>query len=152
MSPMRPLHATVITLAARVLEQAFGAGYFVRWQMPLALDEYSEPEPDVIVVEGDIRDYVDDHPATAVLVAEVAESSLDYDQGEKASLYAAAGLADYWLFNLVQRRLEVRRDPVPNPQQSHGFAYQTTLYYQPGEVVSPLARPDLQIPVAAMFP
>lgn len=152
MSPMRPLHATVITLAARTLEQAFGDGYFVRWQMPLALDEYSEPEPDVMVVQGDVRDYLAEHPTTAVLVVEVAESSLAYDQVEKASLYAAAGLPDYWLFNLVQRRLEVRRDPVPNRQQPHGFGYQTTLYFQPGDVVWPLARPDLQIPVADMFP
>ena len=78
--PMGSLHATAVALVARELERAFGAGYFVRWQMPFGVGDLSEPEPDVAVVEGDIRDYVDAHPRTAVLVVEVADTSLDFDR------------------------------------------------------------------------
>ena len=75
--------------------------------MPLALDALSEPEPDVSVVPGSWRDYDTDHPQSPVLVVEVADATLAFDRDDKASLYARAGVADYWIVNLPDRRLEL---------------------------------------------
>jgi Uma2 family endonuclease len=68
MSPMGSEHATAVVLTAKAVEQVFGTGYFVRWQMPFGVGELSEPEPDVAVIAGDIRDYTTEHPTSAVLI------------------------------------------------------------------------------------
>lgn len=98
------------------LRKAFGEGTHVRIQLPLALDPSSEPEPDVTVVRGSPRDYRDAHPSAALLVVEVADTTLSHDRDQKGSLYARAGVADYWIVNLVDQVLEVYRDPGPSPQ------------------------------------
>src|SRR3972149_2531438 len=90
----------------------------------IALDAESEPEPDVAVVPGTARDYRAGHPTHAVLVVEVAESSLRRDREDKGSLYARAGIADYWIVNLVDRVLEVVREPGPEPAAPFGWRYQ----------------------------
>ena len=109
MSPQGGPHSFGVTELARVLVPAVGGRGRVRVQMPLAVSEASEPEPDIAVVPP--GDYLDEHPATAWLVVEVAESSLDRDRG-KASLYAAAGVAAYWIVNLVEGSFEVYSDPA----------------------------------------
>ena len=96
-------HFAAIRAVEEALRAVFGAGWEVRGQGPLALDEESEPEPDVAVVPGSFRDYAVEHPARPVLVVEVSESSLAVDRDHKGSLYARAGLADYWVVNLVDR-------------------------------------------------
>ena len=85
-------HVTMVRLAARVLSRAFGDGWVVYAQDPIALDDESEPEPDVVVVVGAELDYLDDHPSRLALVVEVAETSLYYDRGRKGSAYARSGL------------------------------------------------------------
>jgi len=90
MSPQHSAHSTAVSLSAEALCTAFGAGFDVRTRMPLALDLYSEPEPDVAVVPGSPRDYRDAHPTTALLVVEVADSTEAYDRDQKGSLYARA--------------------------------------------------------------
>ena len=79
MSPQSSVHAVTVQLVEEALRLAFPKGYDVRTQMPLALDDMSEPEPDVAVVPGSPRDYLDDHPTTAVLIVEVARVSLGMD-------------------------------------------------------------------------
>src|SRR5438105_7546127 len=86
--PQSSAHYTAIRLVERVLTRAFGEGWDVRTQAPIALDDISEPEPDVAVVRGTPRDYSTSHPAHPQLVVEVAASSLDFDREHKASLYA----------------------------------------------------------------
>ncbi|MBI4572140.1 MAG: Uma2 family endonuclease [candidate division NC10 bacterium] len=103
-------------LTQDALRKAFGEGTHVRIQLPLALDPSSEPEPDVTVVRGSPRDYRDAHPSAALLVVEVADTTLSHDRDQKGSLYARAGVADYWIVNLVDQVLEVYRDPGPSPQ------------------------------------
>jgi Uma2 family endonuclease len=93
------------------LARAFGEGWEIRTQAPIALDEASEPEPDVAVVRGGPRDYAAAHPAEPALVLEVALTSLDFDRERKSSLYACAGRPKYWIVNLVDRVLEIRRAP-----------------------------------------
>ncbi len=89
----------------------------------MALDDESEPEPDISVVAGDPRDYRDAHPQRPALVVEVALSRLSFDREHKGSLYARAGIADYWIVNLPDRRVEVYRDPVPDAGAVFGWRY-----------------------------
>lgn len=100
-----------------------GPGWLVRSQGPIALDDDSEPEPDVAVTRGSRRDYSRRHPSRPALVVEVAESSLSVDREYKGSLYARAGLDDYWILNLVDRVLEVYRAPVADPSAPFGWRY-----------------------------
>src|SRR5205807_2759297 len=112
----------------------------------------TEPEPDVSVVSGSSADYVQAHPTTAVLIVEVSDSTLRYDRGRKASLYARAGIADYWIVNLVDRRIEVYRDPVPDPTQHYGYRYSSQSVIVPPGTVTPLALPQAAIPAADLLP
>ena len=152
MTPMGSLHATAVALTANVLEQAFGTGYFVRWQMPFGIGELSEPEPDVAVVQGNIRDHVNAHPTTAALIVEISDTSLDFDRTQKAGLYATAGVADYWIVNLIARHLEILRDPVSDQDTPYGFSYRLRDTKRIDEDVSPLALPHLSINVVDLMP
>jgi len=152
MSPMGSFHATAVALTGRVLEQAFGPGYFARWQMPLDAGEFSEPEPDIAIIQGEVRDFKTAHPRTAVLLVEVAETSLAYDRTDKASLYAKLGIPDYWVLNLIDRQLEVRREPVVDASQLYGFRYAQVIILKPGDSISPLAKPEIKIAVDDLLP
>lgn len=110
MSPQKSAHATAVGLVEDVLRGCIDEGYHIRSQKPLALDDRSEPEPDIAVVPGRLRDYADRHPDTALLIVEVADTSLAYDQVSKALAYARNGIADYWILNLRDRALEVCRE------------------------------------------
>jgi len=114
-------------------------------QLPIALDDESEPEPDVSVVGGPLADADPGLPAGAV-----SDSSLALDRTEKASLYARAGIADYWILNLVERILEVHREPAPGSTALYGWRYRMVHRLAAGDVVSPLAAPRSQIPVARL--
>jgi Uma2 family endonuclease len=150
--PQYSPHATGIALAQRVLAASFGVGWYVRSPMPVALDDESEPEPDVAVVRGDPRDYRDAHPVRPVLVVEVALSRLHFDRDHKGSLYARASLPEYWMVNLRDRRLEVYRDPVPDAVAAFGWRYGTVLTLGPQQRVVPLAAPSVSISIADLLP
>src|SRR5262249_24671840 len=122
-SPQGPLHANEVDRVFRCLDRLFGTGYWVRAQLPVDLGQTTEPEPDVSVVPGSSASDVQAHPTTAALIVEVSDSTLSYDRGRKGSLYARAGVADYWIVNLVDRQVEVYRDPVPDPTQFYGYRY-----------------------------
>jgi len=150
--PQHTPHATAARLVVRALEAMFTAGWDVRAGLPIALDPDSEPEPDVSVVRGEPRDYLEDHPARPVLVVEVADSSLAFDRRYKGSLYARAGLPDYWIVNLVDRRLEVNREPAPDPAAEHGWSYRAVNVLVPRDIVAPLAAPRSSVRVADLLP
>ena len=109
--PQSSPHRTAVLLAAKTLERAFGDGWFVQVQSPIGLDDRSEPEPDLCVVRGSPRDYVDAHPTRPALIVEVALSGLRIARGRKAAAYARGRIADYWIVNLADRVLEVHREP-----------------------------------------
>jgi Uma2 family endonuclease len=136
----------------RALSRAFGEGWTVRPQGPIALDDDSEPEPDVAVVRGELRDYATAHPSDPVLVVEVALTSHAYDREHKSSLYARAGRPEYWIVDLVERVLEVRLEPSPAPPAPYGWDYRVVHVYRPGEAVAPLAAPAARIPVVDLLP
>ena len=145
-------HATAVGLVEDALRQVFGTGWTVRTHGPIALDEDSEPEPDLAVVPGSRRDHSRSHPSHPVLIVEVAESSLAFDRGEKGSLYARAGIADYWILNLPDQVLEVYRDPVVAPHAQYGHRYAATITLGPPDAASPLAAPTAAILVADLLP
>jgi Uma2 family endonuclease len=150
--PQSGPHYTAIRLVEEALRRAFGPDWQIRNQGPIALDDESEPEPDVAVAAGSVRDYSREHPARPVLVVEVAASSLSLDRDHKGSLYARAGLADYWIVNLASRVLEVYREPVPDTAAAFGWRYGTTRTLNVEDAVAPLAAPNTLIHVADMLP
>ena len=145
MTPEGSRHAAVIQLVAARLRQVFDSGFDVRVQHPLAAAEYSEPEPDVAVVPGTIRDYMDAHPTSAVLVVEVSNESLHRDRTLKQRLYAASAIPEYWIVALPDHRLEVYRNPARD-------GYQSVTQHPAGDRIAPLARPDAQILVDDLLP
>ena len=150
--PQGAAHYTAIVKTARVLDETFGPGWHVRMQGPIGLDEDSEPEPDVALVLGDPEDYSRAHPSRPVLVVEVADSSLAGDRGRKGSLYARAGLADYWVLNLVDRVLEVYRQPEPDAAAPFGWRYARVEVFDAGTAVTPLASPRSRVAVSRLLP
>lgn len=150
--PQGSTHYTAVCLAEDALRPAFGPGWFIRSQGPVALDEESEPEPDVAVVRGTVRDYSGEHPSRPVLVVEVAESSLRLDRDRKGGLYARAGLDDYWIVNLVDGVLEIYRQPVAAPSAAHGWTYASRIVLGPQASATPLAAPAASIAVSTLLP
>ncbi len=149
--PQNNPHATAISLGLEVIRQVLASGWHMRVQMPIALDDESEPEPDLAVVSGSPRDYAD-HPSRPALVVEVADSSLALDREHKGSLYARARLPEYWIVNLVDRVLEVYRESGPDAGAQYGWAYRVALTLGPDERVTPLAAPSARILVADLLP
>jgi Uma2 family endonuclease len=150
--PQGAAHYTAIIKTAKTLEAAFGPGWYVRTQGPIGLDDDSEPEPDVAVVAGGPDDYGRAHPSRPVLTVEVAESSLGVDRQHKGSLYARAGLSDYWVLNLVDRVLEVYREPAPDSATPFGWRYARREVFDVSGRVSPLAAPRSSITVSHLLP
>jgi Uma2 family endonuclease len=150
--PQGSPHAAIATKVGRLLAAAFGGGWHTRVHSPLALGESSEPEPDVAVVAGEPEDYMAGHPSTAALVVEVADSSLRLDRRFKAAVYARAGLAEYWIVNLVDRALEVHREPQPAPDGTDDWIYRSVEVLRPPARVAPRAAPGVLIPVADLLP
>ncbi|PYO33077.1 MAG: hypothetical protein DMD86_11390 [Candidatus Rokuibacteriota bacterium] len=145
-------HSVAIELAAEALRKAFGAGWTVRVQDPIAPDDESEPEPDVAVVAGSPREYLAAHPSRPALVLEVSNSSLAFDRRDKGSLYARAQILDYWIVNLVDRVLEVYRDPVLSADALYGWSYARVLRLGPEATISPVAAPAASISVTDLLP
>jgi Uma2 family endonuclease len=150
--PQHSPHRTAVLLVAKAVERAFGDGWFVQTQSPIVLGARSEPEPDVCVVRGSPRDYVDAHPRRPALIVEVAQSGLRIARGRKAAPYARARIADYWIVNLVERVLEVHREPArPGPARARwGYAVIETLGADAS--IAPLAAQSAGIRVADLLP
>ena len=150
--PQGDLHASAMAAAHRLLERAFGPRFHVRVGSPVALDDYSEPEPDLAVVPGEPWDYKKGHPAKPVLAVEIAVSSRAKDRLIKGGLYSRAGIADYWVVNLVEEVVEVYRQPVKAPSRRFGWKYGSVKLLRRGAMVTPLAAPRAKIRVADLLP
>jgi Uma2 family endonuclease len=150
--PQGDPHTLAVELVNEALRTAFGPEWRVRVQLPIALDEESEPEPDVSVAPGRVRDSTEAKPSRLALVVEIADSSLALDREHKSSLYARARVPDYWIVNLVDRVLEIYRDPRPDASASYGWAYRSVQSLHAGEHVAPLAAPTARVPIADLLP
>jgi Uma2 family endonuclease len=138
MSPIGPTHSAAVALLDRFLQSNVGDRALCRVQSPLALDEHSEPEPDLVLVRPRADSYRGAHPGPAdvLLLIEVAESSVALDRGQKATLYAQAGIQEYWLIDLTRNVLVVHRDPT-------GDRYASAQEHDASARVSPAAFADV---------
>ena len=150
--PQGSRHGAAVAALCEVLARAFSAGFHVRPQLPVALDDTSEPEPDVVVVRGGPWDYVSAHPSRPVLVVEIAETSLAVDRRHKGGLYARAGIADYWIVNLPDAVLEIYREPAPSGSAPFGWEYRSVQLLTRDASVRPLAGSSPHIAVADLLP
>jgi Uma2 family endonuclease len=144
MSPQGAHHAAAVQKLTQLLVVALGVPgrAAIRVQLPLALGEDSEPEPDVAaVVSGS---YKDGHPTSALLVIEVAESSLAEDRREKGVLYAEHGIPEYWIVDTARERVEVHSEIIE-------AAYSRVTPYRRGEVVASSVFTDLKVRVEDIF-
>lgn len=123
MSPEKSRHAAVVDLVADKMREIYAdRAVSVRVQHPLDLGEASQPEPDVAVVEGRPREHTQRHPRGALIVVEVSDTSLEYDRTRKLRVYARAGIAEYWIVNLVEERVEIHRDREGDGYRSSSIA------------------------------
>ncbi|MCI0704213.1 MAG: Uma2 family endonuclease, partial [Planctomycetia bacterium] len=135
---------------AELLERVFAGVAWVGRADPINLT-HSDPQPDVAVFAGKFEDYTN-HPTTALLIVEVADTTLSTDTTVKAELYATASIADYWVLDVVNRVLHIFRDPVPLPAGLGATAYRTHNTFGPTDRVSPLAVPGASILVSDLLP
>jgi Uma2 family endonuclease len=140
-------HTQCVELIDLYVRAAFPTGHRVRIQMPFRCFDGSDPEPDVLVMAGSPRDRMTGHPTTAVLIVEVADTSLKLDRA-KARVYAGSGISDYWIVNLLDGTIEVSREPVTGSDPS----YASVRVLGPDDLVSPLASPGSAVKVAELLP
>jgi len=150
--PRGAYHASAISAAEYVFRGVLPPGWIVRTQMPVSLDDLSEPEPDLVVVEGRPGDYRRAHPQHPAILIEIAESSLEFDRVSKGSLYARAGIVDYWIVNLVDHVLEIHRGPEPDPSAPHGWRHRAVTRLTPPAIATPLLLPSCAIAVRDLLP
>ena len=153
MPPKTELHVAAVILATNAAERAFGSGFTVRSQFPLRAGESDEPQPDVAVVAGDVRQTLrSGRPTIALLVIEVGDPTLAYDRREKSGMYGKAGIADYWIVNLVDCVVEVRRNPTADPHHLLGHRYDPPQIFGAGHQIHPLAMPSAAVCVDDLLP
>ena len=145
MAPQGTRHFTAIRLIEDALRAVFGDGWDIRTQGPLAIDDSSEPEPDVAVVRGAPRDFKDAHPASAQLVVEVADTSLGFDRLRKGRLYARNCIPEYWIVDLAAGQLEIYRAP-------EGEDYADKRILGAADRISPLSTSDAELAVVDLLP
>jgi len=137
-----PLHRTIVSLLYRLLLSHLPEGHSIWKEEPLTLAD-SEPEPDISVTRGGERDFVKAHPTTAELVIEVAVSSPALDR-ENASLYAEAGVKEYWIVLGSERQVEVYQRPE-NGQ------YRARLVAGMNDVLECSSIPGMRLQVRELF-
>jgi Uma2 family endonuclease len=116
--PKNPPHRATTRLVRTALENILPAGWYVDSQEPITLSN-SEPEPDIVVVRGDTRQYLDRHPGAEdiALIIEVSDTTLQRDRTVKKRIYARAGISIYWIVNLVEEQVEVYSQPLVEVEQ-----------------------------------
>jgi len=144
MSPQGGRHAQIVSRLRRALQAAFGLENDVRVQSTMRLSETTAPEPDVSVIAGDPIDHPD-LPTTALLVAEVSDSTIKFDREQKELVYARANIPEYWLVNLKTNQVEVRRQPT-------AAGYKEILTFEVGDQIAPVTLPGVQIAVVSFLP
>lgn len=144
--PTGPLHTTISYDLAERLRETFGVGYLVREERAIHIALDGEPIPDIAVVRGKSSDYRAGHPTPdkVSLLIEVSVTSVEYDLGEKALLYAQAGVADYWVVLVNESAIVRHRIPAPE-------GYQEATRLSGADPLSPLAMPGAAWTVNALL-
>jgi Uma2 family endonuclease len=142
--PQSVPHAQVLQRLNRLLVRAVGENLDVRVQMPVYASEWSVPEPDLAIVPIEETERRDSHPRRALLLVEVAKTTLAYDRGPKLSSYARMKVPEYWVVNTVAEEIEVYRRPVRG-------RYRSTQVYRRGQHLRPRSVRGVSVNVAALF-
>jgi Uma2 family endonuclease len=119
--------------------------YLISPGNPVWLHEYSEPQPDMMLVPRVRKLLRQPRPEDVFLLVEVSDTSLAFDRKRKRKAYAEAGVREYWIVNLQEDVIEVFRQPK-------GGKYKIELRFAPGQQLSPLAFEDVIVPVADIMP
>lgn len=135
------MHSDSVALANNLLVRAYGQTHLVRVGLPIQVGEYSEPEPDFALVRPEQQGAARRHPTCADLVIEVSFTSLAYDRLKKTSLYASAGVPEYWIVNLVDRCLEQHLQPQKDTTAPFGASYSLRRVWQPDDEITPAQVP-----------
>ena len=146
MSSISEGHASTVMRLVSLLSRMFGQRALLSVQNPVQLDDATLPQPDVALLRPRDDFYGQRHPGPedTLLLIEVSDTTLTYDRRVKTALYSAAGVMEYWIINLQKRQIEVYREP-----QSEG--YRTMTRYAPGETLSPLAFPEVQLDITEIL-
>ena len=146
MVPQEPPHASTTSSFGNEFVMLFAKKAWVRQQLPLTITPSSEPEPDISVVKIDQNRYRDRHPTPedVYLLIEVADSTLRFDRDRKAKLYAQANIPEYWVIDVKKRQVLVMRDP-------NGGEYQSQSILDISDTISPVAFPDIVIPLSEFW-
>ena len=147
MAPIGNRHAFCVDWLNRFWILALAERAIDRIQNPVRLNDSSEPEPDITLLAWRDDFYVSGHPGPddVLLLIEVADSTVDFDRNQKLRLYARAGIVEFWIVNLQDRRVETYAEP-------EGDRYGNIRHYGPGESVSPLSFPDITLEVERIVP
>lgn len=142
MTPIGPWHSGVVNWLTHRFATALAGRAIVHVQNPTELDAYSEPQPDVMLLKARADFYRSAHPtpADALLVVEVADTSLRHDRLRKLPIYARTGVPEAWIVNREDEAVEVFRSPSRD-------GYRERFRRGRGETVSPAAFPDLTLAV-----
>lgn len=147
MPPSNPRHASALLRVTRALTKVAGDRATVRCQLPLITGRHGVPDPDVALVEPSEDDYLAGHPSAALLVVEVAETSLKQDRFTKGPLYAAGGVAEYWIVNLPDDCIEVHRQP-----DATASTWGAVTVSRRGDRLALTALPDASVAVDDLLP
>lgn len=146
MMPIGEFHAGAVDILNMLFAEQCRRRFQPRIQNPLQIDDHSMVQPDVVLLKPRNDHYLSraPQPEDALLVVEVADSSLEYDQHEKLPRYARAGIEEVWIVNVPAKQIEVYREP-------NYLNYGATTILKPGQSASPAAFPDISIAVAELF-
>ncbi|HEY0455000.1 MAG TPA: Uma2 family endonuclease [Verrucomicrobiae bacterium] len=140
--PKSPLHRTIVQRLYDQIQSALPTGYIAWQEAPLSLAD-SEPEPDISIVKGKESDFAAAHPCSAELVIEVAVSSAALDR-ENVSLYAEAGVKEYWIVLGSERKVEIYRNPA-------GSVYQEKILLEQSDTLECISVPAVRFRLAEVF-
>ncbi|WP_315791778.1 Uma2 family endonuclease [Fischerella sp. JS2] len=145
-------HETFLRRLLKELPKLVGDRATLQTQAPITIPPNSEPEPDFAILKNSSDDYACAHsqPADVLLVIEVADSSLDYDQDVKKTLYAQAGITDYWIFNLGDNNLEYYSEPYQDYQSKYGYLNKRIVLSN--QAISLPCFPELSLNLSKVLP
>lgn len=146
------LHSTFSRRLIRELSKLIANLGTLQSQDPISIRPDSEPEPDIAILKNKDDDYLNSHPTPqdVLLLIEIADSTLKYDQEIKLPLYAQGGISDYWIFNLIEKCLETYSEPYQDLQNK--FGYRRKVIYLPNEIVTLPCFSELALDLSQIFP
>ena len=145
--PKGPKHTSANSRIVRFLIRLFDEKVIVRNQDPIILDDFSEPEPDIVLAAWDDKEYSENHPTPPdiLLVMEISDTTLAYDREDKARAYSRSGIQQYLLLNLQNETVEDYREPSPD-----GYQFKRT--HRRGDALNLVAFPEIEIEVVNLLP